>query len=41
LTRNLGPHHLLKATLKDGVLEVRLPKTEWAKAQMPRKVAVE
>jgi HSP20 family molecular chaperone IbpA len=41
LTSDLGPHDLLKATLKDGVLEVRLPKTERAKGQTPRKVAVE
>ena len=31
----------VKATMKDGVLEVRLPKTERSKATTPRKVSVE
>ena len=31
----------VKATLKDGVLEVRLPKTEHAKAETPRKIKIE
>lgn len=31
----------VKATLKDGVLEVRMPKTERSKASTPRKVAVD
>lgn len=31
----------VKATLKDGVLEVHLPKTEHAKAETPRKVTIE
>ena len=30
-----------KATLKDGLLEVRLPKTATAKAAMPRKINIE
>lgn len=30
-----------KATVKDGGLEVRMPKTERGKAATPRKVAVE
>jgi HSP20 family protein len=31
----------VKATMKDGVLEVRMPKTERSKATTPRKIAVE
>jgi HSP20 family protein len=30
----------VKATLKDGVLEVTLPKTETAKAKQPRKIEI-
>ena len=31
----------VKATMKDGVLEVRMPKTERSKATTPRKIAIE
>jgi HSP20 family protein len=31
----------VKATMKDGVLEVRMPKTERSKSATPRKVSVE
>jgi HSP20 family protein len=31
----------VKATMKDGVLEVRMPKTERSKATTPRKISVE
>lgn len=31
----------VKATMKDGVLEVRMPKTERSKADTPRKITIE
>lgn len=31
----------VKATLKDGMLEIHLPKTEHAKAETPRKITIE